>query len=77
MDIKLISDNKTVNIEHEIINKNSGTHYINVDDRQELGNELDRLYKKGIFDKYKMSYTYTVHDDYIVFLLYKTFEFII
>lgn len=75
MDIKYGSCEKTIDIEHEIINKKSGSHYINLNDREKLDNILNELHKKDLFNKYDMSYTYTVHDDYIVLVLYKIFEF--
>nr|DAE48200.1 MAG TPA: hypothetical protein [Caudoviricetes sp.] len=76
MEIKLISDNKTINIENEIIDKKSGAHYINVTDKENLDSELNRLHNKGIFDKYKMSYVYVVSGKHITLVLHKAFEFI-
>lgn len=76
MNINLISDNGTINIENEIIDKKSGAHYINITDKENLDSELNRLHNKGIFDKYKMSYVYVVHDKHITLVLHKAFEFI-
>ena len=76
MDINSISDNKTINIEHEIINKKSGLHYINPNDKDKLNGVLDELHKRELFDKYDMSYSYTVYNDYIALVLYKALHFI-
>lgn len=76
MEIKLFSEEKTLNIETEIINRRSGTYRIGLSKRVQLDNVLDELHKRGLFDEYNMSYVYTVEEVYILLILHKAFDFI-
>lgn len=49
---------KSVDILQEIINQRSGSHYIRLEDKELLNEELKILHDDLIFDKYKMSYVY-------------------
>jgi len=76
MDIGVFSEKKTVNLEEEIKKKQSRVYYIWLQDREKLNIILDEIRKKDLFNKYCMSYAYTVHEDHIALLFHKEFEFI-
>lgn len=54
---------KSVDILQEIINQRSGSHYIRLEDKELLNEELKILHDDLIFDKYKMSYVYRELED--------------
>lgn len=65
---------ENLNIKDEIINKRGGSHFIKKEEQKLLNKLLDNLHVEGLFDKYNMTYTYTVHEDYIVLILYRQLD---
>lgn len=63
---------KSVDILQEIINQRSGSHYIRLEDKELLNEELKILHDDLIFDKYKMSYVYRELGDSILLVIHKS-----
>ncbi|MFR4825594.1 MAG: hypothetical protein ACLUBI_12570 [Clostridium sp.] len=63
---------KSVDILQEIINQRSGSHYIRLEDKELLNEELKILHDDLIFDKYKMSYVYRELEDSILLVIHKS-----
>lgn len=65
---------KSVDILQEIINQRSGSHYIRLEDKELLNEELKILHDDLIFDKYKMSYVYRELEDSILLVIHKSLD---
>lgn len=65
---------KNVDILQEIINQRSGSHYIRLEDKELLNEELKILHDDLIFDKYKMSYVYRELEDSILLVIHKSLD---
>lgn len=63
---------KSVDILQEIINQRSGSHYIRLEEKELLNEELKILHDDLIFDKYKMSYVYRELEDSILLVIHKS-----
>lgn len=67
---------KEVDIKQEVINKRCGVYHFSKDSIGALEDKLKEIKEEGLFDKYDMSYTWREDDDYIIFILHKSLDFI-
>lgn len=66
----------SIDISEEIKNKRSGSHYIKLEDKELLKEQLKILKQENVFNKYQMSYTYTELEDCILLIIHKQVDFI-
>lgn len=60
-----------LNLKEEVINKRTGSHRIRLEDREKLEEQLKKLRDNNLLYENDMSYTYTIEDEYISFILYR------
>ena len=66
-----------LNLEEEIINKRSGVRYIRLDQEEKLKEKLKEMRKKGLFEKYDMSYVFMIEDNHILLGFQKSLDYLL
>lgn len=64
-----------MNLQEKILNKEYGSYYIKLEDKEKLIQEIKECSNKNLWNIHDMSYSYIVNDDYICLVLFKTLKF--
>lgn len=65
----------SLDLSKKIINKEYGSYYIKLEDKEKLVKEIEECSNKNLWNKHEVSYSYIVNDDYICLVLHKTLKF--
>lgn len=67
---------KKINIRNKVVNRVCDVFYFDLKEEVKLKEQLSKLLKEGIFDKYQMTYVYRFEEDKIVLVLHPQFDLI-
>lgn len=67
---------KKIDIKTKVMNRVCDVFYFDLKEELKLKEQLSKLHKEGLFDKYDMQYVYRIEEDKIVLVLHSGIDLV-